>query len=178
MLNAKYFMFGKEANQVIVNPGANGNAWFVQSLKFVKNADAEMAGLNKLDTKHAAVADERFKAALDGSALGTGSVTFGEYQPNKLTYTVNSDKGGVVVFSEIYYPDWTVTIDGKPAELGRVNYVLRALKVPAGKHQIVMDFEPQSITTTNTIAYIALALILVLFAFAVCRGKKRKAEQE
>ena len=137
-----------------------------------------MAGLNKLDTKHAAVADERFKAALDGSALGTGSVTFGEYQPNKLTYTVNSDKGGVVVFSEIYYPDWTVTIDGKPAELGRVNYVLRALKVPAGKHQIVMDFEPQSITTTNTIAYIALALILVLFAFAVCRGKKRKAEQE
>lgn len=178
MLNAKYFMFGKEANQVIVNPGANGNAWFVQSLKFVKNADAEMAGLNKLDTKHAAVADERFKAALDGSALGTGTVTFGEYQPNKLTYTVNSDKGGVVVFSEIYYPDWTVTIDGKPAELGRVNYVLRALKVPAGKHQIVMDFEPQSITTTNTIAYIALALILVLFAFAVCRGKKRKAEQK
>lgn len=178
MLNAKYFMFGKEANQVIVNPGANGNAWFVQSLKFVKNADAEMAGLNKLDTKHAAVADERFKAALDGSALGTGTVTFGEYQPNKLTYTVNSDKGGVVVFSEIYYPDWTVTIDGKPAELGRVNYVLRALKVPAGKHQIIMDFEPQSITTTNTIAYIALALILVLFAFAVCRGKKRKAEQK
>lgn len=178
MLNAKYFMFGKEANQVIVNPGANGNAWFVQSLKFVKNADAEMAGLNKIDTKHAAVADERFKAALDGSALGTGTVTFGEYQPNKLTYTVNSDKGGVVVFSEIYYPDWTVTIDGKPAELGRVNYVLRALKVPAGKHQIVMDFEPQSITTTNTIAYIALALILVLFAFAVCRGKKRKAEQK
>ena len=178
MLNAKYFLFGKEANQVIVNPGANGNAWFVQSLKFVKNADAEMAGLNKLDTKHAAVADERFKAALDGSALGTGTVTFGEYQPNKLTYTVNSDKGGVVVFSEIYYPDWTVTIDVKHAELGLVNYVLRALKVPAGKHQIVMDFEPQSITTTNTIAYIALALILVLLAFAVCRGKKRKAEQE
>lgn len=178
MLNAKYFMFGKEANQVIVNPGANGNAWFVQSLKFVKNADAEMAGLNKLDTKHAAVADERFKATLDGSALGTGSVTFGEYQPNKLTYTVNSDKGGVVVFSEIYYPDWTVTIDGKPAELGRVNYVLRALKVPAGKHQIVMNFEPQSIATTNTIAYIALAAIFILFVLAIWRGTKCKVEDK
>lgn len=175
MLNTKYIMFGKQANQVIENPYANGNAWFVRQLNFVKNADAEMAALGKLDTKHAAVADEQFRSALDGTALDSGRVSMLQYAPNDLKYTVESAKGGLVVFSEIYYPGWTVTIDGKPAELGRVNYVLRALKVPAGKHEVQMTFRPASITTTNTIAYVALLLVVALFAIAVwrnCRNSK------
>lgn len=176
MLNTKYLIFGKQANQVMHNPYANGNGWYVRSLRFVKGADAEMAGLDKLDTKHCAVADERFRTQIDGSALDSGSVALTSYEPNLLKYSINSAKGGVVVFSEIYYPGWTVTIDGKPAELGRVNYVLRALKVPAGKHEVVMEFCPATVNTTNTIAYIALAIILIGFFaalyFDLC-GKKK-----
>lgn len=176
MLNTKYLIFGKQANQVVYNPYANGNGWYVRSLRFVKGADAEMAGLDKLDTKHCAVADERFRTQIDGSALDSGSVALTSYEPNLLKYSINSAKGGVVVFSEIYYPGWTVTIDGKPAELGRVNYVLRALKVPAGKHKVVMEFCPATVNTTNTIAYIALAIILIGFFaalyFDLC-GKKK-----
>lgn len=173
MLNTKYIMFGKQANQVIENPYANGNGWFVRQLNFVKNADAEMAALGKLDTKHVAVADEKFRSTLDGTALDSGSVSLQQYAPNDLKYTVESAKGGLVVFSEIYYPGWTVTIDGKPAELGRVNYVLRALKVPAGKHEVQMTFRPASITTTNTIAYVALLLVVALFAIAVWRNCRK-----
>lgn len=173
MLNTKYIMFGKQANQVIENPYANGNGWFVRQLNFVKNADAEMAALGKLDTKHVAVADEKFCSTLEGTALDSGSVSLQQYAPNDLKYTVESAKGGLVVFSEIYYPGWTVTIDGKPAELGRVNYVLRALKVPAGKHEVQMTFRPASITTTNTIAYVALLLVVALFAIAVWRNCRK-----
>lgn len=173
MLNTKYIMFGKQANQVVENPYANGNGWFVRQLNFVKNADAEMAALGKLDTKHVAVADEKFRSTLEGTALDSGSVSLQQYAPNDLKYTVESAKGGLVVFSEIYYPGWTVTIDGKPAELGRVNYVLRALKVPAGKHKVQMTFRPASITTTNTIAYVALLLVVALFAIAVWRNCRK-----
>lgn len=174
MLNTKYFMFGKQADQVVLNPYANGNGWFVSNINFVKNADAEMAGLTGLDTKHKAVADEKFRAVLDGSPLDSGSVQVTAHDLDCLKYTISSPKGGVVVFSEIYYPGWTVTIDGKPAELGRVNYVLRALKVPAGKHQVVMTFHPASITATNSVAYAALAVIIALFAFALWRQSKGK----
>lgn len=168
MLNTKYLIFGQGAQaQAIMNPYANGNGWFVRNLRFVDNADAEMAGLASLDTKHAAVADKRFKAQLDGSALDSGRVTLLSYEPNLLKYRVESNKGGLVVFSEIYYPGWTATIDGQPAEPGRVNYVLRALKVPAGSHEVMMEFRPATVTTTNSIAFGALGVILVFFVFAL-----------
>lgn len=181
MLNTKYLIFGRgDRSQAIMNPYANGNGWFVGKLDFVKNADAEMAALGKLDTKHAAVADERFKTQLDGSALDTGKVTLTSYEPNLLKYQIESGKGGVVVFSEIYYPGWTVTIDGTPAEPGRVNYVLRALKVPAGKHEVVMEFRPASVDTTNRIAFAALGIIMLLFVGAVTFAwhNVRKKENE
>ncbi len=181
MLNAKYYIAGYD--QVLQNPAANGNGWFVQNVRFVKGADAEMAGLTGLDTKHKAVADEKFRAQLDGSALGEGSVTLTAYEPNELHYDINSEKGGLVVFSEVYYPGWSVTIDGQEAELGRVNYVLRALKVPAGNHKVVMTFRPASVSTTNTIAYIAIGIILLLFAGALAMAllssfKKQNKNQQ
>ena len=174
MLNTKYLIFGKQANQVVENPYANGNGWFVNQLSFVKNADAEMSALAHLDTKHQAVADEKFKTILDGSPLDTGKVELTSYEANQLKYTIQSQKGGVVVFSEIYYPGWSVTIDGKPAEMGRVNYVLRALKVPAGKHEIVATFRPASVATTNNIAYAALAITILLFVFAIVIRMRKK----
>lgn len=173
MLNTKYFIFGQGAQSMALrNPYANGNAWFVSKLSFVKNADAEIAALKGLDTKHEAVADESFKAQLDGTALGQGSVEFLSYEPNELKYEVESTKGGLLVFSEIYYPGWKAMIDGQEVELGRVNYVLRALKVPAGKHEIVLEFRPVTLSVTNSIAWSALAIILIFMVIALI-GKGR-----
>ena len=182
MLNTKYFIFGQGARaQAIPNPYANGNAWFVQQLNFVENADAEMAALQKLDTKRAAVADARFKPALQTAVLDSGTVRLTHYDTNLLRYVAESPKGGVVVFSEVYYPDWTVTIDGKPAELGRVNYLLRALRVPAGRHEIGMEFRPASVATTDRLGYAAIALTLLLFGAALVwpavRKRNHKAQQ-
>ena len=182
MLNTKYFIFGQGARaQAIPNPYANGNAWFVQQLNFVENADAEMAALQKLDTKRAAVADARFKPALQTAVLDSGTVRITHYDTNLLRYVAESPKGGVVVFSEVYYPDWTVTIDGKPAELGRVNYLLRALRVPAGRHEIGMEFRPASVATTDRLGYAAIALTLLLFGAALVwpavRKRSHKAQQ-
>ncbi len=168
MLNTKYYIVSAE--QAVRNPSANGNGWFVRSLNFVKGADAEMSGLSGLDTKHAAVADERFRTVLDGTPLGDGTVKLTAYEPNELHYDVSSPKGGVVVFSEIYYPGWTVTVDGQTAELGRVDYVLRALRLSAGDHKVVMEFRPASVTATNTVAYVAIGVILLLFVSALVLG--------
>jgi len=97
-----------------------------------------------------------------------------QYEPNQLTYQVKSDKGGVVVFSEIYYPGWTATIDGQEAELGRVNYVLRALKVEPGEHKVVLSFFPKSVDRTENIAYISLALLLLLIVAVIAWEAKKK----
>ena len=170
MLNAKYFIVGQgEQNLALANPRANGNGWFVDRLDFVRGADAEMAALDRLDTKHAAVADEAFRQQLGAPRLGTGTVRLTSYKPNELRYDVTSDGGGVVVFSEVYYPGWTATIDGKPAELGRANYVLRALRVPAGSHKVVMEFRPTSVTATEGVAIAAIALVVLTFLFALLR---------
>ena len=179
MLNTKYFIFGKKQQAFAVeNIYHNGNGWFVDTLDFVANADKEMAALYGMDTKHEAVADERFRSVLETQTLGQGTVELTHYAPNEMHYKVQSEAGGVVVFSEIYYPGWTATIDGEAVELGRVNYVLRALRVPAGTHDIKMEFRPTSISTTTGIAYFAICGILGLFlvAIVVAIRKIRKTE--
>lgn len=166
MLNMKYAVVADStgtAQMKVKNPYANGNGWFVNKLQFVKDADAELSALSKLDTKHIAVADESFKAQLDGTPLDSGTVKLDKYEPNELDYTISSAKGGVVVLSEIYYPGWTATLDGQPVEIGRVNYVLRALKVTPGQHKLHLEFKPASIAKTDTVAYIALALTIIAF---------------
>ncbi len=180
MLNTKYFIFGREQQAFAVeNIYHNGNGWFVDQLDFVPNADKEMAALHGMDTKREAVADERFRNALETQTLGQGTVELTQYAPNEMHYKVQSEAGGVVVFSEIYYPGWTATIDGKEAELGRVNYVLRALRVPAGAHEVKMEFRPTSVSTTTGIAYFAICGILGLFLVAIVMAirKKRKTKQ-
>ena len=178
MLNLKYIMFGTEAERVIENPYANGNGWFVNEVKFVDNADAEMAALSTIDTKHQAVADKTFRDVLEGTPLDTGTVVETHYAPNELRYTVQSNKGGLVVFSEVYYPGWTATIDGQEATLGRANYILRALKVPAGKHEVVLEFRPKSIAQTEAVAYTGLVLILLMVAAAIgVEIRKRRMAQ-
>ena len=183
MLNAKYFVVPLQGNATtsIQNPYAQGNGWFVDKLTYVADANAEFAEVGKIDVSHEAVADKKFEAVLGQTAANdsTASVVLTKYEPNSLTYTINSAKGGVVVFSEIYYPSWTASIDGQPAELGRVNYILRALNVKAGKHEVVLEFHPSSISTTETIAYVALvALLLAICAALFIEWKKQKAVKD
>ena len=183
MLNTKYFILGLQDGSTIPmqNPYTNGNAWYVDNVTYAKNANEELDGIGKIDLRHQAVADQNFHDVLGESTPqdSTAQVTITSYKPNNLVYTAESGKGGVVVFSEIYYPGWTATIDGKPAELGRANYVLRALKVEPGKHEIVLDFHPQSLKTTETVAYIAGGLLLlVIIGGIVVTVLKRKEEVE
>ena len=183
MLNAKYFIVPLQGNATtsIQNPYAQGNGWFVDKLTYVADANAEYAEVGKIDVSHEAVADKKFEAVLGQTAANdsTASVVLTKYEPNNMTYTVNSAKGGVVVFSEVYYPGWSATIDGQPAKLGRVNYILRALNVKAGKHEVVLDFHPSSISITETIAYTALAVLLLAICAALfVEWKKRKAANE
>ena len=185
MLNMKYAILGtKDSGKVpVMNPWANGNAWFVDKVQYVDDADAELASLHGLATKHVAVADKKFQQVLGDEALqsdSTAKVTLTAYEANRLAYEVNSQKGGVVVFSEIYYPGWTCTVDGQNTPIARADYVLRAIRIPAGKHTVVMTFDPQTVHLTETIAYTALAilaLLLIGLLLTHLKGKKRKDER-
>ena len=179
MLNTKYFILPLQGNQTapVMNPYTYGNAWFVDKVTYVNNANEEIDKVGKIDLRHEAVADKQFETTLKASnAQGNVSqVELVSYAPNKLKYNVSSEKGGVVVFSEIYYPGWTATIDGQKADLGRVNYILRALHVEKGKHTIELAFDPQSVHTTETIATVSFAVLLILIALiAFLEYKKRK----
>mgnify|MGYP000984200035 FL=1 len=165
MLNTKYFIFPLQGGATIPlkNIYAQGNGWFVDKIDYVADANAEYAEVGKIDVRHEAVADKQFEAVLGQAKANdsTATVKLDKYEPNNLQYTVNSKNGGIVVFSEIYYPGWKATVDGQSVELGRVNYILRAVNVKPGKHIVVLDFHPTSISTTETIAYISIVILLL-----------------
>lgn len=182
MLNAKYFIFPLQNNRTVPlqNPYVNGNAWFVDKVYYAANANEEIAEVGQINLKHEAVADRQFESTL-GKAIrqdGESMVTLKDYEPNHLIYEANSAKGGVLVFSEIYYPGWTATIDGKSAELGCANYILRALRVVPGKHEIVLDFHPASIRNTEAVAYGAYLLLFVLIIAGIYTEWKKKKKQQ
>ncbi len=179
MLNTRYIIIDENTAQR--NPDALGNAWFVDSLTYVKNADQEMAFLNDFNPAVSAVADAKFRTQLgEARATQPGDTIYEtSYAPNHLTYKSHSALGGVAVFSEVYFPwGWKVTVDGKPAEMGRVNYVLRALQLPAGDHEIDFKFEPDEVNTTQTWAKVgAIGIYLVLLLainYALFGDKFRK----
>ena len=178
MLNTKYFIFPLQGGQTVPlqNPYTYGNAWFVDKLQYVKNANEEILTVGRIDLRHEAVADAKFKEQL-GEAVeqDTASiVSITAYEPNQLKYDVNSGKGGVIVFSEIYYPGWTATVDGEPVELGRVNYILRAINVKPGKHEVVLSFFPKSVDTTESIAYTAYGILILVILGALYMEYRRR----
>jgi hypothetical protein len=168
MLNTKYFIY-PSAQMPVQNPYAYGNAWFVDKVEYVDNANQELDALARLNLRHEAVADKQFKEILGEAAPldSAQTVELTGYEPNQLTYQVNSATGGVLVLSDIYYPGWTAEVDGAEVEIGRVNYVLRALRLSPGSHQVVLSFFPKTIDNTETIAYVAM-VILFLFAIGLC----------
>ena len=160
MLNTKYVIQGDTA--VMLNPEALGNAWFVDTLLYAANANEEMSILSGIHTATTAVADKQFETILGNAAPKAATDTIFEtsYAPNRLTYHAQSQNGGLAVFSEVYFPwGWEATIDGNPAELGRVNYVLRAMRIPAGSHTIEMRFNPTTVTNADSAATVAIVLI-------------------
>lgn len=179
MLNTRYIIVPLQNSETVAlqNVYAYGNAWFVDNIQYVDNANQEIETVGKLKLRHEAVADKRFEKQLGQAQQqdDTSIVTLTAYEPNHLTYDVQSGKGGIVVFSEIYYPGWTATIDGQEAELGRVDYILRALNVSAGQHQVELMFYPKSIDTTETIAYVAIGiLVLAVIFLGYVEWKRRK----
>ena len=180
MLNARYFIFPLEGGQTVPlrNPFALGNAWFVDEVQYINNANEEIEAIHGIDPLHKIVVDKRFESVVQASSASdsTCSITLTAYEPNDLKYEVNSSKGGTVVFSEIYYPGWQAYIDGEKVEHGRANYILRAMNVPAGQHVVEFKFDPDTLHATETIAYIAFAL-LAIAAIVVIIIEIRKKEK-
>jgi len=210
MLNTKYAILPLQGGETVPvqNPWAMGNAWFVDNVFLVANADEELSLLSSINPRHTAAVDVRFRDQLpdalisaggvaplsspegdtapqpsdsdtteapSGAVRGASAITLTSYEANALTFEAETDRQRLAVFSDIYYPGWQCTIDGEPAPILRADYVLRAVVIPAGKHQITFRFDPQSLHTTEAIAntaLIALALLaLALIGWGVWRRK-------
>lgn len=171
MLNTRYLVYGSEAANIIRNPAALGNAWFVREVIPVNAPDEEIAETCAADTRNTAVVDvSRFEME-QTQFSAEGSIQVTEYAPDDLTFTSENSGEGLAVFSEIYYPEgWQVTIDGEPAELIRANYVLRALRIPAGSHTIRMEFRPAAYYVGDTIILISSVLALIIFIGGMVLG--------
>ena len=186
MLNVKYVIQqDKEGNTYPAeNPDTNGNAWFVKKLDKVNSADEEIMALKALDTKSTAVVNiqkfanvKRFEYQIDSLA----SIKLVNYSPNHLTYEADNLNLGLAVFSEMYYEKgWNAYIDGVLKTHFRVNYALRALETPEGKHKIEFKFEPQVIKTGSTIVLASTGLlgllILAAIGFSFWRSRKTASE--
>ena len=169
MLNARYVITGDPEQPVIVNTSALGPAWLVDHIDYVENADAEMAALMSLDPGREAVADQKFMEALgQANVIAPGdTIQLVSYTPNRVVYRSETSAPAIGVFSEIWFPGWKATIDGEPAALGRVDYVLRAMRIPAGKHEIAMTFDPDSLHATGAVAYACVSIIYLLVLLAL-----------
>ncbi|WP_396155731.1 YfhO family protein [Flavobacterium macrobrachii] len=192
MLNIKYIIQSDEKGQefATINPDANGNAWFVSKIQYVNSADEEMKALDKLDTKNVAILqneknDEKSIINLHKRGIGLrdtftkdslATIKLDLYKPNHLKYTSNNANDGFAVFSEIYYKNgWKATIDGKEAPIYRVNYTLRGLEIPKGKHTIEFKFEPEVVKTGSTIAlFSSIGMILLIIGGVYFERKKKK----
>ena len=191
MLNMKYMILaGKDnAKTPVLNPGANGNAWMVDNIEYVADADAEIKALHGMDTKHSAVADKKFENVLGKAVPGSkGHIKLTQYAANELAYEVDSEKGGIAVFSEIYYPEgWKAWIEpagaygtvrgghyqptgeGRQIDLFRADWMLRGAIIPEGEGELIMRFEPESYQVGENISR-ASSILLILLLLASVAG--------
>lgn len=167
MLNTKYIKFGEQAGQVIPNENNYGNAWFVNTVQTVNNPDEEIEALSAINPKQTAVVNTN-KFTLNQSTFSVGDISLKSYSPNELVYESNNQQAGFAVFSEIYFPKgWKAYIDGTETEIKQANYVLRALEIPAGQHEIRFEFKPKSYYNGNNIMMISSIILIVLLIVGV-----------
>lgn len=170
MLNAKYIIFDPQ-QPPLVNPYAMGNAWFVSEYSFVENADQEIAAMNRIDPARSAIMDKKFEATLDGLTIipdSTATIELVEYKPNYLKYKSFTNTEQLAVFSEIYYDrGWEAYIDGQPADHVRADWTLRAMRVPAGNHEIEFKFIPHTYRTTRSVTTVSSGLLVLMLLTTV-----------
>ncbi len=185
MLNAKYFITPGQNGEPTAqqNPDALGNAWFVNEIKVVKNADEELKSVNNFNPRTIAFVDQRYNSYLNGKSLKqdtTATIKLTEYKPNALTYESNSASNQVAVFSEVYYrgnEDWKSYVDGQETPHFRADYVLRAMVVPAGKHKIEFKFQPRSVVVGTKIdLFSSIAFVLLIIGGLVMDYRKNEDE--
>jgi hypothetical protein len=176
MLNTKYVIVpAKDQVFAIPNPQANGNAWFVKNIKTVASADSEIVALYGINTKREAVIQEKNKGTVANSYDNDGKITLQSYKPNDLVYETDSKEKGFAVFSEIYYPKgWNAYVDGTLTPHTCVNYVLRGMELPAGKHKVEFKFEPQVYKTGNSVALVGSILLLIVVGASLFFANKKK----
>ena len=178
MLNTKWVILPSQDGSTIPveNPYAMGNAWFVDNMNFVNNADEEITALSSYDLHKVAIADKKFESVLENFKPGfkttdadsASTIALINYDSDYLIYTADAKKDELAIFSEVYYPKgWQVTIDGEPAKMFRANYTLRALPIPKGNHIVEFRFDPQSIKITDGIAYASLLVILITAIYII-----------
>lgn len=181
MLNTKY-IFQQQGNDVIasLNPGALGNAWFVKAVKYVNGPLEEMNALTSFNPKDTLIADEKYKSLIGSfsPADSTSIITMKTFDNDRITYESFCSADNIAVFSEIYYKDWRATIDGKPVDFFKANYVLRALKVPPGKHVVEFKFEPKIFFIGKTVSNISAWLIVILLAGFIVYTLKNENKKE
>ena len=170
MLNTRYIIYNPE-QPPLQNPFAFGNAWFVDELKVVENADAEIEALNTIDPRRTAVVDKRFQQEVEGFVPqkdSTATIRLEAYRPNRLTYKTQAATEQLAVFSEVYYqPGWQATIDGKEVPHFRTDWILRGMRIPAGEHTVVFEFRPSGYVTAAYVSSYSSFLILLLLIGAV-----------
>jgi len=181
MLNVKYIIQTNDRGEEVasLNPGINGNAWFVKELKKVASNDGEMKALDKLDTKNVATFDSsdfpNYATKYTFVKDSTASIKLTINKPNHLKYVSNNKNEGFAVFSEMYYKDgWNTTVDGKQVPIIRVDFALRGMNIPAGNHTVEFKFEPQVVKTGSTITLISSIGMLLLLVGGVYFERKKK----
>ena len=185
MLNTRYIIYSPD-QAPLFNPYTYGNAWFVRDIKIVENADAEIEALNIINPKTTAVVDKRFADQINEftpQVDSTATIMMESYRPNKLVYNSKTTNAQLAVFSEIYYqPGWNATIDGQPADHFRADWILRAMKVPAGEHKIVFEFKPQGYITASYIStfssFIILLLVLAAIGYSLFTSFRQQKDEE
>jgi hypothetical protein len=181
MMNTRYLIYDLN-NAPLPNPHALGNAWFVGDFKIVANADEEISALKGINPEDEVVIDKRFAKYVEGKRFqkdGFGNITLTEYQPNYLKYSAKSGSEQLAVFSEIFYKNgWKAYIDGNEVPHFRVNYILRALVLPAGEHTVEFKFHPASYYTGNKVSFASsLLLLLAIAGYAFSEYRKRKTKK-
>ena len=184
LLNVKYVITQDEegAEQVQINPQANGNVWFVQNVKFVPDANAEIIALENLNTLQTAVVQDNYKSLIEKQLFTedtTATIKLTEHKPNYLKYESSSQNERLAVFSEVYYPDgWNAYIDGEKASYFKADYILRAMMVPEGRHTIEFKFEPQVVETGGTISLASNIILLLIILGALFMSFRNRTNSE
>ncbi len=177
MLNAKYIIFDP-GQPPLANPYRLGNAWFVSGYEFVENADQEIEALNRINPKNSAVIDKKFENDLNGlniQADSTANIVMTVYKPDRVSYKSNAKTEQLAVFSEIYYPHgWEAFIDGKPAAHFRADWTLRAMRIPAGEHEIEFKFIPEDYYLSRKISTASSALLILLLLGTIIMVLRKK----